>query len=182
MWMGSSMRKGIFSLVALSLVGCSAALLMGKPLTDKQRVAFLDLGAGDLQGVTICTEANRPLILINARIEDKPAAVGEALEHELVHVGQMERYEGGCKSMMKRYRADAQFRFDTEFSAYCTNARTAVLNRKVRKESAVEYLTLWMRLMYPTKQSEAQVKARAEFCLGDIEDNVPHAYSFMRSL
>ncbi len=179
MWLGGRLvewlrgcellRLGIIG--SLLVVGC-ATLAIGTPST--QTVAYLDMGNSDIQGMTICSETNQPVIILNERLTGRQSAIDEVMLHENVHVHQAVKHEGGCKGLMKEFRSSAQARFDIEFSAYCTSARSAVIAHKIKKSTAIEYLTTFMRLMYPTKQTEEQVRMRAEFCLGDIDEgNVP---------
>ena len=141
------------------------ALYFGILLPVKsQEIAFMEFDPIK-GGVTICTEKNAPLILLNRTIQGDSIQTPMILEHEFTHVRQINNYPGGCKPFMERFQIDAQFRFDVEFEAYCINAIRDIRSGKEKPDVAALHLSYWMVGRYPTKLTASAVLARAQSCI-----------------
>lgn len=97
-------------------------------------------------GIAGCdTLVNAPIVKLHPSVS-KDNSMAEVLYHEMIHAKRMLAYPGGCREMMKKFRAEGSdnFRFTEELIAHC-----ATLNHYVPKEYRESakgqlILALWM--------------------------------------
>lgn len=88
-------------------------------------------------GQVICSESNRPIIVIRPGIDSTQRPF--TLLHEVVHQNQM---KGDCKAVQKRYRSDPQFRYNMELEAYCLESEARIKAGYPAKEVAAKLSAL----------------------------------------
>lgn len=122
-----------------------------------QHVAVLPMPPSlTMLGQAKCDVENFPYILVDTT---QTAAMQAWLAvHEKVHVGQMNKFPGGCKAFIKRYGTDEAFRLESEATAYCTVFFAQLAAREVPEPDKDSIL--W-RLMnrYPGSWTEDDAKA-----------------------
>lgn len=128
-----------------------------------QTIIFLPLG-NVYVGLTVCSEANESIILINWDIRNDKDAIAETLAHESVHVRQAKAHDGGCKGAQRHYQTDPQYRLDSEWEAYCVDAVRDVVLRGYSETEAVVHLVEAMS-PYPSPLNPQQVVEKARLCL-----------------
>ena len=122
------------------------------------------LGGGAL-GITVCTESNQPLVMLDWSLRDDTAAIAEVMEHELEHVRDAISYPGGCKEFRERYRVDQEFRIEAELKGYCRNAARAVRKKVAQPDLVAAFFTAFLLHIYPTDQTEAQIRKQFDACI-----------------
>lgn len=70
-------------------------------------------------GMTICDSGNQPEVHLGSALVGT-SRVERIVEHELVHVSQLQTFSGGCREGKKRYAADSQYRVAVEAEAECS--------------------------------------------------------------
>lgn len=144
----------VLGLIVLQLADCEMKSL------GAQVVAYTTLSSAT-HGMTICTEDNKPLIILAE--SDRGTPMEKVVRtHEQVHVRQILAYPGGCHAAVIRYRTDPVFRFNQEFEAYCENARATDGDHQVIALA----LTKHMISLYPDVFKPGDVLIRSLACVG----------------
>lgn len=88
---------------------------------QSQQVVMVKTTGGNDTGFVRCDWRDRPVIVL---LEGKYEEIHPIYKHEIVHVGQVRSYKGGCHALIARYIQDPVFRFHIEAEAYCSAPRS----------------------------------------------------------
>lgn len=131
-------------LATLSLLSRKAG---GQQVHITRAPLFVGYGA-----VTTCDQDNNIVVIVSPLAQDTTVA----LTHEMVHVAQMKRHEGGCKGYMIHFRADPVWKMSQEAEAYCSGYETQVANG-LPKENII-FLVMYLRRSFAPALSDEEVR------------------------
>ena len=112
---------GLWVMVALAIV--LLALLSKEAKGQRVLISTAPL-VPTLAAITTCSKDGDIVIIIS---DFTPSVeLGHVMAHEMQHVLQIQRHEGGCFAFLEHFKASPDFRIKMEFEAYCKDLEQLV--------------------------------------------------------
>jgi len=128
------------ALITTCFVGVMKAQGYVKPQAEVVPWEYLDATPWGLtEAVTICTQSNKPIILIKPNIPIMSELYNEIIAHENFHVRQYKAYPGGCWAVVDAIQKDQNLYILNEAEAYCSMMKPNESVRSISKFLANVY-------------------------------------------